>query len=140
MLKEEKFILGLASFLVAHIIYIFAFSENLTHLQVLPVVVLTSIAILIYSYLYRSLKAMKLPVLIYVMAILIMAISSWQNYLEYEGRETLLALIGSLLFMFSDTTLAINKFKFQHQSFTFLIMFSYFSAQILIALSTVVSR
>ncbi|EQC43783.1 lysoplasmalogenase [Bacteriovorax sp. Seq25_V] len=135
MLKEQKFIPGLVSFLLAHIIYIFAFTRNITEIKFWPLAILVPIALGLYSYLFNSLKEMKLPVAIYVLAILTMTFAAWQQFLALHSMEAVYALVGSFLFMTSDSILAIDKFKTTKKIFIFLIMTTYFSAQLMIALS-----
>jgi uncharacterized membrane protein YhhN len=53
---------------------------------------------------------------------------------EQEGG--LLAFLGAILFIASDSLLAVDKFKGRFRSAQLLILTTYFTAQWLIALST----
>ena len=51
---------------------------------------------------------------------------------------TVLSMIGAVLFMISDAVLALNKFKKPFFSAEMIILSTYFTAQLLLALSVVV--
>jgi len=135
MLRNQKFVLGLISFLIAHIFYAVAFSFGVQTLHYNILVILLAIGAFIYSFLHSSLKEMKVPVLFYLLAIVVMAWMAWERNLLLSNEKATYAVIGASFFMLSDTILAIDRFKFQHKFFIFLIMVTYFLAQTLIALS-----
>lgn len=135
MLRRQKFTMGLVSFLIAHFFYAYAFSLGLIKLHFTFLIFLLMIGILIYNYLYNFLQEMKIPVLIYLLAIVLMAWMSFERSSLLDSEKGLYALIGASFFMISDTILAIDKFKIQHIIFTPLIMTTYFMAQTFIALS-----
>jgi uncharacterized membrane protein YhhN len=138
MLPRDRFIQGLISFLVAHLFYIAAFSfeggHALSMWAVIPFLIYGS---LMLRVLWRYLGKMRLPVIFYVLVILTMgwmAATRWMMWGQQPG--SLLALAGALLFIASDSTLAVERFKGRFLSAPFLILSTYFTAQLLIALST----
>lgn len=137
MLKRQKFIAGLVSFLLAHVLYIIAFysrlevTPSLIHLFYLALPALT-----IYGFLYPGLGKLKLPVLIYVIAIMLMGYFSLTLYLHSGGTPAFYAFIGALVFMLSDATLAVNKFRIPFAAAQLVILSTYYCAQWLIAFST----
>lgn len=137
MLPRERFIAGLFSFLVAHLCYIAAFSferKGATPLW-------TALPFLLYGglmlrVLWPHLAKMKVPVIFYMLVISVMAWEALNGWLASAARGSLLALMGALLFVASDSVLAVNRFKGRVRHAQLLILGTYFAAQWLIALST----
>ncbi len=135
MLPSDQFIAGLVSFLTAHLFYIFAFStgrEIKLSLTGLPFLLYS---ILFYLMLYPYLEEMKLPVLAYVAVILIMGWQAFERWNHSKNTFTLLAFSGAFLFIFSDSVLALNKFREPFEIARALNLSTYFIAQWMIALS-----
>lgn len=136
MLPTDRLLQGLASFLIAHIVYITAFTlegNGVTPLwTIIPFILYGAI---ILWWLWADLGSMKAPVLIYVGAILIMAWQANNRWLETRDTESLLALIGAYLFVMSDSVLAVERFRGSFRSAPFWVLSTYFAAQWLIALS-----
>ncbi len=136
MLKKQQFIAGLLSFLVAHILYIVAFFSQLSAAPELHYLLAFALpGLLIYGFLYPGLKHLKWPVLIYVSAIMLMGYCSFAVYLAQPTSQTLAAFIGAVVFMVSDATLAVNKFRFPFKAAQAIILSTYYIAQWFIALS-----
>jgi uncharacterized membrane protein YhhN len=135
MLPSDRFVAGLVSFLIAHLFYIAAFTSGTGFgfsWRLLPCVIY---GIVIFSILSPSLGKMKLPVLVYMMVILVMAWQAWERWSQIGQSATLLAFLGAVLFLISDSALAINRFRGRYESAQALILSTYFAAQWLIALS-----
>lgn len=137
MLPTDRFISGLVSFLFAHLFYIAAFTFEGTRDPGL----LSAIPFLIYGalmlrILLPHLGGMKAPVMIYMLVIMLMAWQALNRWLGVAGQGSALAFAGSLLFVISDSLLALNRFKSRFQNAQLYIMSTYFMAQWLIALST----
>jgi len=137
MLPEDRFIPGLLSFLCAHIFYMVAFTRESGHALSLW----TLIPFLIYGGLMlRLLSAhlgkIRLAVLIYMLVILSMGWTAAGRRLLTEQEGSLPAFLGAILFIASDSLLAVDKFKGRFRSAQLLILTTYFTAQWLIALST----
>lgn len=136
MLPSDKFIAGLLSFLVAHIFYIIAFAlTGLSAFSLLYIVPFLIYGAVLFNHLLPFLKEMKVPVAIYAGVLLIM---SWQAFSRWMGLApsgSLIAFVGSLFFMASDSILAIDRFKGSIKDAQFYFMATYFLAQWLIALS-----
>lgn len=136
MLPQDRFIPGLASFLTAHLCYIVAFSSG-TRLGFSPWTTLPLVvyAALLLNILWPRLGKMKGTVLLYIAVILVMA---WRALCRWEQMGTtgaLMAAVGALLFVISDSALALNRFRKPYPSAQLLILSTYYPAQILIALS-----
>lgn len=129
LIRDNYFLPGLVSFLIAHICFIIGFTSlygvdfNLT-----PLLFLALIGGLYFNFLRPYLKQFTIPVLVYIIVILVM---NWQaiNLVISNGNQLFYALaVGSLLFSFSDSILAYNKFKKPFKSAEALILSTYWFA------------
>lgn len=136
LLKKKWFVKGLLSFLLAHLVFIYAFSllfgfqDNLILLAVLLVV-----GFFYFRILQPHLKSFAIPVAIYFLAIIVM---DWQAIgLSFKGIGPVYYLIGlsSLLFSFSDAIIAYNKFVKEFKLAEFLILSTYWMAIFIISAS-----
>jgi uncharacterized membrane protein YhhN len=130
------FLLGLSAFLIAHIFYIVFFyqvriKENIKGRQWLILIAVVYYAALIF-FLSPYLGDMKLPVRIYGIVISFMFVLAMHTLFIKNRIAGRYMMTGALLFVISDSTLAINKF---YQSFDMagvLIMLTYGLAQLFI--------
>lgn len=130
----QWFLIGLSSFLIGHIFYIFAFlSTNERQVPTWAKIVLlvygVSMAVWIAGTVFSSGEVvLGIAVIAYISVILTMGWTAIRTGSKF-------ATFGALLFILSDSYLAINKFvmplPFSHE----VIMLTYYGAQILIALS-----
>lgn len=134
MLPQERFVAGLASFLVAHLFYISAFAEgtSLSFINLVPFLIIGSI---FYGILMPHLGNLKMPVLVYAVVILGMAWLSLNRWLATNHSGSVLALTGALFFVASDSLLAFDRFKAAFSKARFYVLTTYFMAQWLIAFS-----
>jgi uncharacterized membrane protein YhhN len=135
MLPSDRFIAGLVSFLVAHLFYIAAFTSGTgfgLSWRALPCAIY---GFLMFSILLPHLGKMKLPVAVYMVVILVMAWQAWERWHQTGQSAALLAFLGAVLFVISDSALAVNRFRGQYSSAQALILSTYFAAQWLIARS-----
>ena len=135
MLPAKYFRPGLLAFLAVQILYILAFGRGLQALSFSPLLFILGYAGLIFLFLYRSLGKYRWPVLLYLLAISGMAWLAVSRYLGFLDSSSMLAMIGALLFLFSDSVNAVNRFKKPFWLAQILILGSYFAAQLLFALS-----
>ena len=133
MLPSDRFVAGLVAFLIAHLFYIAAFASEISTLIWWPLIPFVIYGIAIYIILASSLGKLKLPVLIYVAVILIMAWLAWERWSQTGQSGALLASIGAVLFIISDTILAMDRFRGTFKLARALNLTTYFSAQLLIA-------
>jgi len=107
--SAATFLPGLISFMLGHIAYIVCFSwgaRRLAPLQAVPMLGYTAAAAVI---LVPALEDLAIPVVIYMVVISLMA---WRAaaYAEAIGRWAWAAPVGALLFLFSDTLIAVDRF------------------------------
>jgi uncharacterized membrane protein YhhN len=132
---KEGFLPGLVSFLLAHLAYIAAFCVP-ARLAARPLVfaVYGVIAALILSQLWAGVPgALRVPVLGYVVCLATMAAQAavwWRTAIgSADERLARAAAIGGLLFMASDSLLAINKFALPLPYASLWILATYWTAQ-----------
>jgi uncharacterized membrane protein YhhN len=130
------FLLGLSSFLLAHIFYIIFFQTIRAREKIRPKVWLLLIVLVYYtpliSFLSPHLGDMKMPVIIYGAVISLMLSLAMDMLFIPNKRAGRWMMIGALLFVLSDSILAINQF---YQSFPLagvIIMLTYGLAQLFI--------
>jgi uncharacterized membrane protein YhhN len=130
----DRFVAGLVAFLIAHLFYIVAFTSGIglggSGWVLIPFVIY---GIVIYSILSSGLGKLKLPVIAYIIVILVMAWQAWERWIQTDQNGALLAFVGAVLFVISDTILAINRFRGQFKLARVLNLMTYFAAQWLIA-------
>lgn len=136
MLPGNTFVWGLVSFLVAHLFYIAAYySRSGFHvtLWLLALFILYGAGLL--TLLWPHVGALRIPVIIYALVLLIMGWQAAEQWWTLRDSSALLAAVGALLFLASDSILALNKFRAPVPQRDLLIMSTYYSAQLLIAWS-----
>jgi len=136
MLPSDQFISGLLSFLMAHLLFIAAFvissGIGITWWLILMLGILSA---LISFILLPYAGKMKVPVLLYMFVIIIMAWQAWERWLSLQQTGALLAGIGSSLFLLSDFTLAINRFRKNFVSADLIVLSTYYLSLWFISLS-----
>jgi uncharacterized membrane protein YhhN len=129
------FIFGLASFLATHILYIIYFAgfknNRVSLLKKQPLLI---VAVLLYGaslvwLLFPKLGNLKIPVLVYATVICTMQLYSTHAFNKVNKKAARLFLSGALLFVLSDSVLAINKFHLPFAAAGAIIMLTYCAAQ-----------
>jgi uncharacterized membrane protein YhhN len=135
------FMFGLGAFLIAHIFYIFSYKQHqgeesaneLRGLQkirfALPVILAGTGLITI---LYSRLGDLRIPVLIYAGVLTYMVLVALFRFGKTNAGSFAMVFGGAILFMISDSLIAINKFLEPLAMASFWIMITYISAQYLI--------
>jgi len=137
MLPDDHFLMGLVSFLLAHLAYIGAFGLGAgwaVYALALPPFLLFGGAV--WYLLSPRLGKMRLPAFVYMLAILLMGWQAANQMLATGTTAALMALAGALLFLVSDSVLALNRFRKAVPAAQVIILSTYYAAQMLIALST----
>ena len=147
MLKDQDkwFLYGMGAFLVNQIFYIMSFLLSITDYTVFNVwgLFLLGPAILIMVFtiprFINKTGDMKGLVLVYMAALLVMHISALLRIAEFQGLPFILIYVGSLSYIFSDASLAINKWAGEFTNARFIIMTAYVMAQFYITLGALFS-
>jgi uncharacterized membrane protein YhhN len=136
------FIGGLIAFLTAHIFYVFVFlkQRNKSKNGMVFIGLILAYGALLFYLLGDGLGDMLLPVILYMIVILSMATTAYLRQGKVVKNSFVLVFIGAILFMISDSILALNKF-YQPLSFTNIsIMFTYGFAQLFIVFGLLKQR
>lgn len=137
---EQHFTKGLIVFLIGHIFYIIAFivsaGFHFTSWIFLPIII---VGMLYLQIILKHTGKMTVPVIIYIIIILVMGWMSLERFYCLSTLGASLAAFGAILFMISDATLALNKFRKPFFSAEMIILSTYFTAQWLLALSVILA-
>lgn len=142
MLKNEEkwFLFGMVAFLINQIFYIISFFLSITDYSTFNPWTLfllgPTLLILVFTvprFLNKS-GEMKIPVLVYMAAILLMHIAALIRLSTIQGLASILIFIGSISFIFSDSSIAVNKWAGEFTNARLIIMTTYLMAQFYITL------
>jgi len=137
MLRGDRFfIFGLASFLVAHLFYIAAYRSrgDFGFTWWLGLLYLAYAATLLYL-LWPHIGAVRIAVVVYAAVLMVMGWQAAEMWLTWRDWSALAAMLGAVLFLLSDSTLALNKFRAPVNQSSVIVMSTYWAAQLLIAWS-----
>ena len=132
---DRWFVFGLGSFLIAHLLYIGLFVRHwptpfaASLKQKLLAVGLIAFSLAMFAWLWPGLGDMKIAVAAYLCALIGMGVTA--TFARFSGR---LIVAGALLFILSDSMIAVGKFKSPVAYSHYLIWATYYIAQLCIAL------
>ena len=137
MLPRDRFVAGLASFLIAHLCYVWAFGIGVPFgaapLLWLPFFAAGGVVLVLV---WPGLKpALRAPVAVYVVVIAAMAGQATGRWHMTGSAVALAAAVGAGLFVVSDAVLAIDRFRWKFRAARAVTLSTYWAAQLLIALS-----
>lgn len=137
MLPRDRFVAGLASFLLAHLCYLRAFSIEVPFgaglLLWLPFFAAGGMVV---ALVWPGLKpALRGPVVVYVIVIAAMAGQATGRWYASGSAVALAAAVGAGLFVVSDAVLAIDRFRWPFRAARAVTLATYWAAQLLIAIS-----
>jgi uncharacterized membrane protein YhhN len=139
MFQQERslfFLLGLSAFLIAHLFYIIFFHRIRArekvkgNLWLLLIVAVYYIALI--SLLSSSLGEMKLPVRVYGIVISFMFLLAMHTLFIQNKTAGRWMIVGALLFILSDSALALNKFYRPFEAAGVVVMLTYGLGQLFI--------
>ncbi|CAM1358070.1 Uncharacterized membrane protein YhhN [Tenacibaculum sediminilitoris] len=134
--KTNFFVFGLASFLVAHVVYIKIITNFLY--KDLAVKILTSaipfvlLFVGLLGLIYNNLGDLLLPVIVYGVAISTFGTAALLNYRQQKTTGNSWLLLGAILFIASDSLIALNNFYTPKRLFDIAIIILYIVSQYLI--------
>ncbi len=131
MLSARLFIGGLLAFLVAHLCYLRAFTVD-TRLLARPLafLALAAIGTLILCYLWNGLAPpLRVPVITYMLVLVAMAAQGLARWRSHPGKGTRAAAAGGVLFVVSDSLLAIDRFQAPIPAAPLWVLATYWAAQ-----------
>jgi uncharacterized membrane protein YhhN len=129
------FIIGLISFLIAHVAYILAFKKEIygyhpkKSFPWIPFVAVVAYLIALWYLLIPVLGGLKIPVVVYSLVISgMLAMSIYVDYIV-ASKSSKWMMLGAVCFVMSDSILAINKFLTPVPLAALAIMSTYLFAQ-----------
>jgi uncharacterized membrane protein YhhN len=133
----DLFVAGLVCFLLAHVMYLTVFfstpGRNVISGErfylLIPVILFGSGLV---CYLYNDLADMRIPVIVYALVILTMLAGAINRMEKVNRASYYMVLTGAVLFVISDSAIAVNKFSYHFESSGAVIMSTYVIAQFLI--------
>ncbi len=138
------FLLGLSAFLVAHLWYIAAFTSvsgfRNGYLAKQPVLLLPFLIypLVLFWQLWSGIPAgMKIPVCLYGGVITMMALSVMNLKHQLKPSHFLLMLGGAVLFVISDSLIALSRFGQSFEGAGIAVMLTYMAGQYLLILSAI---
>ena len=138
---EVFFITGLIAFLLSHLLFIQVYRQHrgsnvgkelLGPQKIRYAFPIVLAATGLITILYNSLGSLRIPVMIYALVLCVMVLTALFRYGRTNGESFWMVFAGALLFMTSDSLLALNKFLNPIVGGGFIIMLTYISAQYLI--------
>ena len=137
MVPQDLFLWGLIAFAVAQLFYTTAFIHGGGFYgNFRSAVPFLLFGIFMGALLWSNLDDMLIPAMVYLVIILVMAWQGYGHWRQYPGTRGRLLFIGVLLFVASDSFLAVNRFLYDLENLApILILGTYYPAQWLIAQS-----
>jgi uncharacterized membrane protein YhhN len=137
--NENMFIIGLVCFLLAHVLYFIVFCLTPGRSYTLMKLGFFILPVFLYGtgllyYLYDDLGNMRIPVIVYSIVILTMLAGAISRIKKVSMISYYLVLSGAVLFVLSDSLIAINKFSCPFKGASALIMSTYMTGQFLIVI------
>lgn len=137
---EIYFIAGLTAFLFAQVFYVISYrhyrykGSNVTgwHIRMIFSFIIIAYAVILWISLYAHLGEMLLPVTLYTLTIFAMVIMAIFRYNRTSPWSFYLVFSGAVIFLLSDSIIAINKFMQPVSYERILVISTYMIAQFLI--------
>ena len=131
--SNDFFIYGIASFLVTQLLYIFIIVKQMERPsnfhKYLYAFLFANYVVFLLNLLRPNLGELFYPVLIYGITISIFGLVSTINYSTKRTKKSLLLMVGAILFIASDSMIALNKFYQPNIYYPVSIMVTYILAQ-----------
>lgn len=134
--KAKFFVFGLASFLLAHVIYIKVTTDllqkELTTKMITSAIPFVLLFIGLLSLIYENLGDMLIPVIVYGITISTFGTAALLHYRQEKSTSSTWLLLGAILFIASDSLIALNNFYTPKRLFDISIITLYIVSQYLI--------
>ncbi|MFO7557718.1 MAG: lysoplasmalogenase [Desulfobacterales bacterium] len=137
--QKKAFLIGLVSFLLGHVCYVFGFFHlsQVSTLVWLIAALASAFSVFVFIWLKPHLGSMMVPVILYIAVITAMVIAAGSVLLDTSlpRNARLVVFTGALLFYFSDLFVARNRFLEKAFINRLLGLPLYYSGQFLLAFS-----
>lgn len=141
---DSWFIGGLGSFLVAHLVFVAAYVVRMPEVDGVRTfnlpwwsAVYAVYGLGFFGWLLPKTGKLMLPVIVYGIALMSMAVVASALWVQRQDSAALLALVGASVFVISDSSLAVRQFSGSYRGAQALILSTYWLAVGLIAASAV---
>ncbi len=135
--KTDLFLFGIGAFLITQVLYVYLFSKGLGNSplakKIMAFVPFSIFFVVLIRILKPGLEGFLIPVVIYGIAISIFGSISLLKYLVKKNKVNLNLFIGAVIFIISDSLIALHKFHEPRSFYPVVIMLTYIIAQYLIA-------
>ncbi|CAL2101140.1 putative membrane protein YhhN [Tenacibaculum sp. 190130A14a] len=142
--KEKFFVFGLALFLLAHVIYIKITTDllqkELTSKMITSAIPFVVLFIGLLSLIYANLGDMLVPVIVYGVTISTFGTAALLHYRQDKTTASTWLLLGAVLFIASDSLIALNNFYTPKRLFDVSIIALYIVSQFLIVKALIAKR
>lgn len=137
LIPEGLFVAGLLAFLLAHLAYLRALTAGTRFApRLLPFAIVALAAAAVVATLWPTLPGgLRAPVLGYVAVLGAMCAQALARAAVLRTGASRLAAIGAVLFLASDAMLALDRFHAPLSGAPLLVLGTYYTAQLLLALS-----
>lgn len=141
---ELFFIIGLAMFLMAHVLYIVLFSKQPKTQSggkvwfYLGTICIVGYLFAMLYFLFPTLGGLKIPVTVYAFVISAMLLMAVKGFSKWKSPANYYLLMGAICFVASDSLLAFDKFYKPLPLASLNIMSTYLTAQFLITFGILV--
>lgn len=136
LFDNRFFVLGLGAFLTAHVLFITLVSRLLKPVKISLILAHSAPFVLYLLFLLwliaPNLQGLLYPVMMYGIVISVFGVVSFLLYSQAKATANLWLFLGSLIFILSDSVLAVNKFYQTNELYGIVIMITYILAQFLI--------
>ena len=134
--KNSMFIYGIASFLLTQLLYIYIIIKQMekpsSFHKYLYAFLFANYVVYLISLLRPNLGDLFYPVVVYGVTIAVFGLVATLNYVTKRTKSSLLLMLGAVLFLISDSMIALNKFHESKAFYPIAIMSTYILAQYLI--------
>lgn len=134
--KDNLFLYGIGAFLLTQILYIFIIVRQMQRPsnfhKYLYAFLFVNYVVYLLTLLKPNLGDLFYPVLVYGITISVFGLVATLNYVTKRTRLALYLMLGAMLFIASDSMIALNKFHAAKTFYPVMIMITYVSAQYLI--------
>ncbi|PKH51496.1 hypothetical protein CXF68_12730 [Tenacibaculum sp. Bg11-29] len=142
--KTNYFVFGLGSFLIAHIMYIKMTTKFLKTASIVKILKTSIVFVALFSVVLFLIKdnlgEMLVPVIVYGIAISTFGTCTLLNYLQEKSTANTWLLLGSILFIASDSLIALNNFYSPKHFFDIAIITLYVVSQYLIVKAVILKK
>jgi len=134
--KNNMFLYGIAAFLITQVFFIVIIVKQMkkpsTFHKYLYAFLFLNYIVYLLSLLKPNLGELFYPVLVYGVTISVFGLVATLNYVTKRTKPELILMLGALLFIASDSIIALNKFHEPRTFYPVTIMITYVLAQYLI--------